>query len=74
MTNRIIKSWYRIDCYYCAGHGQVGNYGDGTDFYGPEDCGHCCGTGAMWVSKNGRIADYPGGPFRGSLPQAELLS
>ncbi len=30
----------------------------------PEECPHC-NQGYVWVSPKGRIADYPGGPFRG---------
>lgn len=32
-----------------------------------DDCPNCKGSGLMWISPKGRIADYPGGPFRGQL-------
>jgi DnaJ-class molecular chaperone len=59
------KEWTRIKCDYCAGHGQVANYGAGHDFYGAKECRFCGGSGHMWRSPKGRIAAYPGAPFVG---------
>lgn len=34
-------------------------------------CSKCDGSGVEWISPRGRIADYPGGPFRGQLSKLE---
>jgi DnaJ-class molecular chaperone len=54
--------WTRIKCSFCNGHGVYQDLGGG-----PADCKDCGGSGYMWLSENNRIADYPGGPFRGSI-------
>lgn len=64
-------AWHTEDCLVCDGHGEISDYGPlGDDFYGAKECPECSGSGKLWVSPKGRIADYPGGPFRGSIPEA----
>ena len=36
---------------------------DSRDFYGPEECNRCAGTGVHWRTPQGRYVLYPGGPF-----------
>jgi ribosomal protein S27AE len=51
-------NWVRIDCGCCAGIEWGGE--------SPRECRDCGGSGMMALHKQtGRIADYPGGPFRG---------
>ena len=65
------RDWRLIRCVNCSGYGQVSAYTlDGSDFLGPEECRECGGSGQLWISPKDRIADYPGGPFRGSWPGA----
>jgi len=52
--------WKYIERYSCDGFGVV----DGYDA-GPLECKVCGGLGHLWRSPKGRLADYPGGPFRG---------
>ncbi len=59
------KNWIFEQCTICLGYGIVGDYGKGDDFYGDIECSSCRGKGHIWISPKGRIADYPGGPFRG---------
>ena len=51
--------WKQINC-HCSNGIQWG----GTD---PVECDMCEGKGYLWRSPMGRVASYPGGPFRGSL-------
>lgn len=55
--------WTSHTCEACAGYGLVEAFGGG-----PTECFSCGGSGFYFVSPAGRIADYPGGPFRGSVP------
>jgi hypothetical protein len=50
--------WQQVDCGCCAGLEWGGDY--------PVECPRCKGAGffALHVA-SGRLADYPGGPFRG---------
>ena len=51
-------NWEYIDCGCCAGIEWGGDY--------PRECRTCGGSGMISLHKpSGRIADYPGGPFRG---------
>ncbi len=59
--------WLRIKCDACRGYGVVSDYRSG-DFDGAMECSACGGAGIQWISENDRLADYPGGPFRGSAP------
>ena len=59
--------WKTTDCYGCGGHGVVSVY-SASDFEGAGDCRACGGSGQLLISERDRIADYPGGPFRGSWP------
>jgi hypothetical protein len=56
-------NWQQIRCSYCV----CGV----TGYEAPEECDACGGTGSIWVSPHGRLADYPGGPFRGSLSKRD---
>ena len=63
--------WRVIDCPRCGGHGVISVYTlGGTDFLGAGECPKCGGNGVLWISPKDRIADNPGGPFRGSWPGA----
>jgi hypothetical protein len=44
---------------------------DGGDFTGAEECRACAGSGSVWVSAKGVLAQYPGGPFLGRTSSAE---
>jgi len=57
--------WSTDRCHDCGGHGLVSDYGDGEDFYGAKECKTCGGKGYLFVSPKGKLAEYPGGPFRG---------
>jgi DnaJ-class molecular chaperone len=60
------KKWTNRTCDSCSGHGQVSAYSfGGGDFEGPDECKDCNGTGMIWRSPNGALAQYPGGPFVG---------
>lgn len=61
--------WRTIQCSSCAGYGVVSDF-RGGDFNGAMDCRSCGGKGFHWVSPRDRLADYPGGPFRGWAPGA----
>lgn len=67
------QGWRTVNCGNCAGCGMVSDF-RGGDFNGPMDCPDCGGSGAQWVSPQGRIADYPGGPFRGYATDRELTA
>lgn len=57
--------WIEVACGCCAGLEWGGVY--------PRECRDCGGSGFLIVHKRtGRIADYPGGPFRGQLCRKEL--
>ena len=63
------RGWRLVRCRLCIG-GMV------PMRLPPEECETCGGGMAYWVSPNGRVADYPGGPMRGmALPvtEADLL-
>jgi len=62
--------WKALDCPSCGGRGVVSAYTfGGTDFLGPGECPHC-NSGVIFVSEGDRVADFPGGPFRGRWPGA----
>jgi hypothetical protein len=61
------KAWVQTPCAACGGHGVCWR-GDNV-----WDCTDCGGAGFFWLSENGRYADYPGGPLRGSGGGAEFL-
>jgi hypothetical protein len=66
------EGWRQIRCFDCGGHGLVSGYtADGSDFTGAEECRTCTGSGFLWVSPKGALAQYPGGPFLGRLCQEE---
>lgn len=53
------RGWVPLECHVCGGHGLVAGYD------GPDECRVCEGSGHLWRSAKGIIAQYPGGPFRG---------
>lgn len=55
--------WMRIRC-WCY-HGIVPRWENTEE---PDECRDCNGTGFVWLSENDRVAEYPGGRFRGSEP------
>lgn len=65
------SKWRVVECSICNGHGVVSAYSS-VDFLGPKECSSCRGSGFVWISPKGRIADYPGGPFRGYATEREL--
>ena len=67
-------AWERKTCVCCSGYGVVSDYGNGEDFYGPKECISCNGSGQVYISAKGTVAQWPGGPFLGRLSKAELLS
>ena len=64
-TDNPYPGWKNIQCVACGGHGLLGDWGNGEDFYGPRECNDCFGSGRIWKSPKGYLAIYPGGPFRG---------
>jgi hypothetical protein len=68
LVGREEMMWTKVDCCDCVGHGVVSVYSlGGTDFDGAGECRKCGGTGEMWLSPQGRLAEYPGGKFLGSV-------
>jgi len=65
----LANGWSVVRCGECGGHGMVCDYGRGEDFYGAKECSACDGSGHLWQSAFKRLALYPGGPFRGSIPR-----
>ncbi len=57
------KDWIIVSCPTCGGHGL--REGFGGEFI---ECRTCGGIGGLYLSPHDRVADYPGGPFRGSWP------
>ena len=59
-------NWVYYNCGCCAGIEWGGD--------SPRDCKRCGGSGTLSLHlPSGRIADYPGGPFRGSLTKEEII-
>lgn len=60
------RGWKQMRCDLCGGHGQKSSYSiDGGDFMGADECRDCNGSGLIWRSPKGALAQYPGGPFIG---------
>jgi len=58
--------WTPLICINCSGHGLVPIYSyAGREFEGPAECRKCGGTGQIWRSQKGALAQWPGGPFIG---------
>jgi hypothetical protein len=55
-----MSTWIKVDCGCCNGI----QWGGET----PRTCETCGGSGIFWISERDRIADWPGGPLRGSYP------
>lgn len=68
MEKVVSAAWTTVQCHDCGGHGQRSDY-RGDDFYGAKECDTCGGSGSLYKSPSGRLAMYPGGPFRGSAPR-----
>jgi len=61
-----MKTWTKVQCWNCGGHGLVSSYtADGSDFLGADECDTCCGSGRIFRSPRGALARWPGGPFVG---------
>lgn len=58
------EGWTQIQCSSCDGHGLASSYGGG-DFLGADECCDCNGSGYIWRSPKGALAQWPGGPFVG---------
>lgn len=57
------RGWTCIRFDACDGHGLVHTY---ADPYGQDaECKDCGGSGHLWRSPKGALAQYPGGPFLG---------
>lgn len=68
------KKWRTVPCSNCDGKGVVSVYTlGGTDFDGPGECRDCSG-GVQYVTRTGRLVQYPGGPFCGRLSAGELAA
>lgn len=63
------RGWRMKRCATCRGSGTTFVEGFGVDH-----CDTCRGDGSYWVSPKGRIADYPGGPLRGSVGKEPAVS
>lgn len=48
--------WTEIQCSDCGGHGQICDYGNGEDFYGAKECRICNGSGRIFKSPKGALA------------------
>lgn len=71
------SKWKKLKCDNCDGHGQRSTYTiDGGDFQGADECKTCGGSGTIWRSPQGSLAQYPGGPFVGkeSKPTPKLVA
>ena len=67
-----MKRWTDFDCWNCGGGGQCSEYTiDGGDFLGAGECRTCNGTGRLFRTRAGVIAQFPGGPFVGRLSRKE---
>lgn len=62
------KKWELVACHDCSGHGLVSSYTfDGGDFQGADECDTCMGSGRLWCSPKGALANWPGGRFVGRM-------
>lgn len=65
-TSTAKPRWVIQECFDCSGLGQVSSYTyGGMDFNGPEECRTCNGSGTIYRSPKGSLAQWPGGPFIG---------
>jgi hypothetical protein len=66
VEERMATTWTEIQCWGCGGHGQCSSYAaDGSDFLGATECRTCNGSGRVFRSARGVLAQWPGGPFLG---------
>lgn len=69
-----MTNWTQQKCHDCSGHGLISDYSyDGHEFEGPAECRTCNGTGTIWRSPKGSLAQYPGGRFVGKEPSHETF-
>ena len=61
-----MAKWIKTKCSGCDGNGHVAGYWGEV-----SDCPSCGCTGVEWISSGGRVAAYPGGPFRGMAEPGE---
>jgi hypothetical protein len=57
------EGWTKINCGLC-----VSGIEKSTG-YTPRTCSRCKGRGFYYEHKSGLLAEYPGGPALGSVPQ-----
>jgi DnaJ-class molecular chaperone len=62
-----MTNWRTTECPNCRGYGVVSDY-RGGDFNGAYECTECGGCGILWISPKDRVAEYPGGKFKGMWP------
>lgn len=58
-------NWRKLECWWCLGQGLTETRSGGS-----IKCSNCGGDGFFWVSPQSRVADFPGGHFRGTFPGA----
>lgn len=63
------SEWTTIKCHSCGGYGV---YDGGYLEVSPTECPDCNGGYQVVHTKSGRIALYPGGPFRGQLGKVRV--
>jgi DnaJ-class molecular chaperone len=58
------KSYERVKCAACDGHGIVASY-DMAGYLSPDECRACGGAGTIVRYESGVLASYAGGPLLG---------
>jgi hypothetical protein len=60
----IAEGWTQRQCFECHGTGM--RPGSGIPYAcAANACSACGGRGSTWTSPQGRVAQYPGGPWMG---------
>ena len=62
------KSYERVTCWACNGHGIVPSY-DMAGYMSPDECRTCNGAGTVVRYESGAYAEYPGGKLLGREPR-----
>lgn len=60
-STKIPTTWDKWRYVPCSCHGGLVGGHDGY----PRDCPSCRGNGGFYVTANGAVAEYPGGPLNG---------